>query len=186
MPRLFHRPPKYRFHKTTKQRVVSLFGKHIYLGPYGSRKSHQRYQEILKQWEKARHDEWSPDAKPEDGPPKKLPKVVTLTPAMLREKRLAGSPVSISELIYVYRQYTKEYHSKNGEVNGNDCYTTAIYRRAIHRIYKKAGVDQWSPNQIRHTASTEIRKRCGIDAARTVDGRGSTTTTEIYAELDLQ
>lgn len=116
MPRLFHRPPKYALHKSTKQAIVSLFGERIYLGPYGSRKSHQRYQAILKKWEKARHDEWSPDAKPEDGPPKKLPKVVTLTPAMLREKRLAGSPVSISELIYVYRQYTREYYRKNGEV----------------------------------------------------------------------
>ncbi|WP_442484591.1 hypothetical protein [Aeoliella sp. SH292] len=117
MPRLFHRPPKYRFHKTTKQAVVSLFGKHIYLGPYGSRKSHQRYQEILKKWEKARHDEWAPDAKPSDELPKTQPKVVTLTPAMLREKRLAGSPVSISELIYAYRQHTKEYYRKNGEAN---------------------------------------------------------------------
>ncbi len=55
MPRLFHRPPKYRFHKTTKQAVVSFFGKHIYLGPYGSHRSHQRYQEVLEEWDTARH-----------------------------------------------------------------------------------------------------------------------------------
>ena len=116
MPRLFHRPPKYRLHKSTKQAIVSLNGERIYLGPYGSRKSHQRYQAILKKWEKARHDEWSPDAKPEEGLPEKLPKVVTLTPAMLREKRLTGLPVSISELIYAYRQHTKEYYRKNGEI----------------------------------------------------------------------
>ena len=48
MPRLFHRPPLYRLHKSTKQAVVSFFGNKIYLGPYGSPRSHERYQEILK------------------------------------------------------------------------------------------------------------------------------------------
>ncbi|QDU56748.1 tyrosine-type recombinase/integrase [Aeoliella mucimassa] len=411
MPRLFHRPPKYRLHKTTKQAVVSFFGKHIYLGPYGSQKSHQRYQEVLKDWEAARHqpsEQRQTDELPLE-PAEKL--VLSVTPNMLREKRLAGSPITISELIYVYRQHTHEYYRKNGEVtreagaiddalrllrkhhattyvaefgplaldelrhamvreldwsrkyinkqvnriramfkwasskeivdaavpvalqqlaglkkgrtkareteritqvddavidatllhlppmvadmvrfqrltsarpgevcslspgdidrsgevwiyrpaehktehfekdrvvaigpqaqailkqylgrletdycfspaesermrralatarrttplscgnrrgtnrktspkrSANDRYTTASYRRAIHRACDKAGVDKWSPNRIRHTASTEIRKRFGIDAARAVDGHGSTSTTEIYAELDLQ
>ena len=65
-------------------------------------------------------------------------------------------------------------------------YVTASYRRAIHRVCKKRGIEQWSPNRIRHTASTEIRKLFGIDATRAVDGHGSTSTTEIYAELDLE
>jgi integrase len=64
-------------------------------------------------------------------------------------------------------------------------YRTASYRRAIHRVCEKHGIEKWSPNRIRHTASTEIRKRFGIDAARAVDGHGSTKTTEIYAEVDL-
>jgi integrase len=67
----------------------------------------------------------------------------------------------------------------------NARYTTASYRRAIHRACEKLKIDKWSPNRIRHTASTEIRKRFGIDAARAVDGHGAASTTEIYAELDL-
>ena len=63
---------------------------------------------------------------------------------------------------------------------------TSSYRRAIHRVCEKQGIEKWSPNRIRHTASTEIRKLFGIDAARAVDGHGSTSTTEIYAELDLE
>ena len=55
MPRLFHRPPKYRFHKTTNQAVVSYFGKQVFLGPYGSPKSHKRYQEVLTKWRTERH-----------------------------------------------------------------------------------------------------------------------------------
>lgn len=65
-------------------------------------------------------------------------------------------------------------------------YTSASYRRAIHRACQKQAIEKWSPNRLRHTASTEIRRRFGIDAARAVDGHGSTSTTEIYAELDLQ
>ncbi|QDS99285.1 tyrosine-type recombinase/integrase [Adhaeretor mobilis] len=413
MPRLFHRPPKYRFHKSTKQAVVSFFGKHIYLGPYGSQQSHRRYQELLKKWETARHQQQSEQcAGAEDDRTAVQKAVASITASTLREKRLAGSPVTISELILVYRRHTKSYYRKHGKVTreagtidevlrllrkhhamtyaadfgplaldelreamideldwsrkyinkqvnrlrgmfkwasakeiidaslstalrelpglkkgrtrareivkvssvsdadikatlefmpeivadmvrvqrltsarpgeicsmspgdidtsgdvwvykpaehktehfekdrivaigpqaqqilkpylqargaesfcfspaeserrrreraaiarttplscGNrrgsnrvstprrtakDCYSTASYRRAVHRACDKAGVEKWSPNRIRHTASTEIRKRFGIDAARAVDGHGSTSTTEIYAELDLQ
>ena len=409
MPRLFHRPPKYRLHKTTNQAVVSFFGSKIYLGPYGSQKSLQRYQEILKDWEKARHHGHPAGCR--KATVAEATVVESVTADSLRQKRLIGSPVTIAELILVYRRHTYAYYRKNGEVTreagaiddalrilrkhfgltlatefgpvaldklrdamideldwsrkyvnkqvnrvrgmfqwvaaseiieasvpvslktlpglkkgrtrareiarvqpvpdkvieatlahlpeaivamvrfqrltsarpgevcslspaeidrskdvwiyqpvshktenfdkdriiaigprgqrvlasyleerqpdafcfspieserrrreqaaksrktplscGNrsgtnrkllpkraagDRYTTDSYRRAIHRACDKAGVEKWSPNQIRHTASTEIRKRFGIDAARAVDGHGSASTTEIYAELDF-
>lgn len=43
----------------------------------------------------------------------------------------------------------------------------------------------WSPNQLRHTAATMLRKQFGIEAARVVLGHGSAQVTEVYAELDL-
>ena len=67
----------------------------------------------------------------------------------------------------------------------NHRYTTASYRRAIHRACEKLEIEKWSPNRLRHTASTEIRRKFGIDAARAVDGHSAASTTEIYAELDL-
>ena len=116
MPRLFHRPPKYRLHKTTKQAVVSFFGKHIYLGPYGSQRSHQRYQELLKDWERKRDQQQVP---PHADSNKDLPNsddvVASITASTLREKRLAGSPITISELILVYRRHTKSYYRKHGK-----------------------------------------------------------------------
>ena len=111
MPRLFHRPPKYCLHKGTKQATVSLHGKRIYLGPYGSRESHQRYQEILKRWE-AERDQHSPKRSSEQTESKDL----RVNPAMLREKRNAGSPLTINELVFVYRQHTHEYYRKGGKV----------------------------------------------------------------------
>ena len=119
MPRLFHQPPKYRLHKSTKQAVVSFFGETLYIGPFGSSKSHQRYQELLYEWEKRRHEE-RPVAKLEDADescktdPEKV--AASVTTATLREKVKAGSPVTISELILVYRRHTRRYYRKNGEI----------------------------------------------------------------------
>ncbi len=40
----------------------------------------------------------------------------SVTASSLREKRLVGAPITISELILVYRRHTHEYYRKNGEV----------------------------------------------------------------------
>ena len=45
---------------------------------------------------------------------------------------------------------------------------------------------QWSPNQLRHSAATFLRKEFGIDAARVILGHSSPAVTEIYAELDFE
>lgn len=65
-------------------------------------------------------------------------------------------------------------------------YTIASYRRAIERACKKAGVEKWCPNQLRHSAGTEIRREFGIEAASVLLGHASTNTTEIYAEKNRQ
>ncbi len=65
-------------------------------------------------------------------------------------------------------------------------YTADSYRRAITRACDFAKVPRWSPNQLRHSAATKIRARYGLEQARVVLGHSTTTTTEIYAERDLQ
>ena len=45
---------------------------------------------------------------------------------------------------------------------------------------------RWSPNQLRHTAGTAIRKRFGLEAAQVILGHASADVTQIYAERDLQ
>jgi integrase len=67
-----------------------------------------------------------------------------------------------------------------------DHYTTQSYARAIARGCKKAGVPHWAPNQLRHTAATEIRKRYGLEAVQSVLGHAHAKTSEIYAETDAQ
>ena len=82
-----------------------------------------------------------------------------------------------------------------------DRYTTNTYRRAIHRAVdlanrkrkedvKETGVEaellpKWSPNRLRHTAATEIRKQFGLEAAQVALGHASADVSQIYAERDL-
>ena len=44
---------------------------------------------------------------------------------------------------------------------------------------------RWSPNQLRHSAATEIRQRYGIEAVAAVLGHSKTDTSEIYALRNL-
>ena len=65
-------------------------------------------------------------------------------------------------------------------------YQVASYRVAIRRGCKKAGVEVWTPNQLRHTGATEIRKKFGLEAAQVICGHEKADVTQVYAERDRQ
>jgi len=68
----------------------------------------------------------------------------------------------------------------------NETYDRHSYRKAVQRACLRAKVPAWSPNQLRHTAATEIRNKYkSLDAAKAVLGHTDTRVTEIYAERDL-
>lgn len=94
-------------------------------------------------------------------------------------------------------------------------YTPTSYRRAIHRACElafgmplelrrspKAETPEqktnriqaakdwrkkhcWSPNRLRHSAATEIRKRFGVEAAQVTLGHAKADISQVYAERDL-
>ncbi len=64
-------------------------------------------------------------------------------------------------------------------------YTRHSYRQAVVRACKAAGVPEWSPLQLRHTAATWLRAKYGVEAAKVVLGHTRVETTQIYAERDL-
>ncbi|MFN3242521.1 MAG: tyrosine-type recombinase/integrase [Planctomycetota bacterium] len=66
------------------------------------------------------------------------------------------------------------------------CYSTHSYRRAIHRACDRAGVERWSPNQLRHSRATEVRRRFGLEAAQVALGHASADVTQVYAERDRE
>src|SRR5262249_23287517 len=49
-------------------------------------------------------------------------------------------------------------------------YTSASYARAVGAACAKAGVPRWSPNRLRHTFATEVRRRFGLEAAQAALG----------------
>jgi integrase len=50
----------------------------------------------------------------------------------------------------------------------------------------RLGIPHWHPHQIRHSFLSRVRKRAGIEAARILAGHSLTSTTEGYAERDLE
>ena len=66
-----------------------------------------------------------------------------------------------------------------------EVYDVDAYRRAIHRACDKAGVERWSPNRLRHTTATAIRKEFGLEAAQVILGHSTAAITQVYAERDL-
>jgi integrase len=91
------------------------------------------------------------------------------------------------------------------------CYDSNSYRHAIHRACDRAfphpehgskirdvmtevqieelkkwqSQHRWSPNQLRHTAATLIRKEFGLEAAQVILGHTAADVTQVYAERDL-
>ena len=53
------------------------------------------------------------------------------------------------------------------------------------QAFKKWQSDhRWSPNQLRHSAATAIRKRFGLEAAQVILGHAAADITQVYAERD--
>jgi integrase len=95
------------------------------------------------------------------------------------------------------QQCRKKRHPKKlpGESYGRQSYCQAILR-AINAANAKrtkeaeeAGVKpvllpRWHPNQLRHSAASEIRRQFGLEAAQVSLGHAKADTTQIYAERD--
>ncbi len=77
-------------------------------------------------------------------------------------------------------------------------YTGASYQRAIARGCRRANdcrlaagpcrpgdmIPVWSPNRLRHTHATEVRRRYGLEAAQVALGHSQADVTQVYAERD--
>lgn len=58
------------------------------------------------------------------------------------------------------------------------------FRKQIHLACGRAGLDTFNPNQLRHSAATEIRQRFGLDGAQVALGHANADVTQLYAEAD--
>lgn len=91
-----------------------------------------------------------------------------------REKRRTKTAASAKSVKVLYQGGPREH------------YNDETYCRAVKRACERAGVPKWTPNQLRHTAATFIRKTYDLETAKIILGHQSVATTEIYAEKDAE
>jgi integrase len=58
----------------------------------------------------------------------------------------------------------------------------ALNKERLKRDPEAKPIEDWSPNQLRHAAATEIREKFGLEAAQVVLGHASADITQVYAE----
>lgn len=64
-------------------------------------------------------------------------------------------------------------------------YSRPSFGQAVARACDRAGVPRWSPNQLRHSYATRVRRDHGLEAAQVLLGHAQANTTQIYAERDF-
>jgi integrase len=110
------------------------------------------------------------------------------------------SPKDSIRLHRIERRRNRKTFNKRGQVQPSqqdrskpkpkkqpgDQYTKDSYNRAVKHACELAGVASWTPNQLRHSAGTEVRNKYGLEHAQRVLGHANAKTTEIYAELDFE
>ena len=70
------------------------------------------------------------------------------------------------------------------ERSSGEVYDDGSYRKAIRRACVKLGLPIWFPNQLRHSAASEFRRRYGLEAAQALLGHSELGVTQVYAEVD--
>jgi integrase len=67
----------------------------------------------------------------------------------------------------------------------HETYNKNSYAQAITRGCGRAGIPVFTPNQVRHTYATRIRREYGLEAAQVLLGHSKADVTQVYAERDL-
>jgi len=83
--------PSYRRHKPSKQTVVTLNGKDFYLGPYGTKESHDNYRKLVADYLKMKGEEAPPE---------------------LQLERRTRKNLTVIEAVDRYLAYSASQHSK--------------------------------------------------------------------------
>ena len=100
----------------------------------------------------------------------------TMRDLAYEKRRLRKSPLTPSQRKRDAAPPRREYA---------DHYEPTAYARAISRAAKRAGVEHWAPNQLRHLYATEIRAKYGLEASQIMLGHANANVTQIYAERDF-
>ncbi|MEX2186171.1 MAG: site-specific integrase [Pirellulales bacterium] len=115
MPKLSNSLPKYRCHKASGQAIVTLAGKHHYLGPHGTKASRLEYDRLI--------GEWITKGKPNAG-------------------ERCRTDLTINELLAAYLRFATGYYptGSSGEMNG-----IKRAMRPLREAYGRIRVSEFGP-----------------------------------------
>ena len=65
-----------------------------------------------------------------------------------------------------------------------DAFDTGSYAHSIKGACRRAKVESWAPNQLRHNAATLVRKHYGLEGAQVILGHSDIGISQVYAERD--
>jgi integrase len=123
------------------------------------------------------------------------PGAYLFTPAQSEDLRHARGTGNRKTKIYPSelraREKRKAARRSQGELRFRERYTPEGYWQAIRcgiERAKAAGIliPPWAPNRLRHTASTQISRVLGQQAAQRWLGHENLATTDIYTEMELE
>ncbi len=109
-------PPSYRKHKRSGQAIVTLSGKDVYLGPYGTKASRMEYDRVIVEWLA-------------NG--RCLPKTNPATN-------------TVADLIAAYWKRSKDYYVKNGEPT-DEVRSLKVALQHVNRLYGKQLAEDFGP-----------------------------------------
>lgn len=114
-------PPTYRFHKGSGQAVVTVDGREVYLGEFGSEKSLRQYGLIL-----------AGNARP-------LPK---------RSPRPEPEPTTVEEVLAVFWEHATSYYRKNGKPT-NELAALRIVARDLRTMFGETPAAEFGPKKMK-------------------------------------
>jgi len=118
--RFMARKPVYGLHRATNQARTTFNGKRIYLGPYGSPKSHRSLDEVIAQWEAAEAGRVAP----------------------------VVSKLSIGRLAILFLEQATVEYSRNGKLTG-DHYNSRQALRSLTRLFSVCRVVDFGPRKLK-------------------------------------
>lgn len=115
MPRLTRSNPSYRKHKASGQAVVTVNGRDLYLGPYGSKSSRDEYDRVIGEW---------------------------LTNGRRPVADAQIGDLAVVELIGAYWAFCETYYVSE---NRGEIHSIRLALRVLRRLYGRVAVREFGP-----------------------------------------
>lgn len=136
MPKLKNRPPAYRHFKPRNLACVTIDGKRVYLGPYGSAESRAEYARLIAEWEQRVGRPHVPSHRE------------------MRRARAAGTvvpvPLTVVELVDRYLAWARTYYVKrDGVTPSNENVVIRSSVRPLLKLYATVPARKFRPRHLR-------------------------------------